>query len=456
MKAKNSIDMIHGSLWGKIFKFAVPLILTGMLQRFYNAADVIVVGRYAGHEALAGVGTTSSVTAFLLEITMGLSVGASVVLGRALGRDDKESASKIVHTSMLVSFIGGLLMAFVCVGFAEPLLNMINVPDNVMGQAKIYLQIYSVGSVFSLIYNFGASILRAKGDTKRALYIVTVSGIVNVVLNLVFVVGFGMKADGVAIATLIANLINAVSVVYILCREEDAVKLDLRKLCIDKKQFPLIVRDGIPSGIQGSVFSLSNIIIQSNINSFGDAAIAGNTASANIGAFLLVMLNAFYQASLAFVSQNYGAKKYDRIKKTVYVCVAYSVVLWAIQAAVVFVFNRQLISIYAPGDAEAIAYGMLKNIRVCLLYGLCGLMNTMSGALRGMGASISSMIVSVAGVCGIRILWIVTAFRANPTFEMLCLCYPLSWIGTLAMHTLMFCVMYRKYRRQERLTLKTV
>ena len=260
MKAKNSIDMIHGSLWGKIFKFAVPLILTGMLQRFYNAADVIVVGRYAGREALAGVGTTSSVTAFLLEITMGLSVGASVVLGRALGRDDKESASKIVHTSMLVSFIGGLLMAFVCVGFAEPLLNMINVPDNVMGQAKIYLQIYSVGSVFSLIYNFGASILRAKGDTKRALYIVTVSGIVNVVLNLVFVVGFGMKADGVAIATLIANLINAVSVVYILCREEDAVKLDLRKLCIDKKQFPLIVRDGIPSGIQGSVFSLSNII----------------------------------------------------------------------------------------------------------------------------------------------------------------------------------------------------
>jgi len=456
MKAKNSIDMIHGSLWGKIFKFAVPLILTGMLQRFYNAADVIVVGRYAGRIALAGVGTTSSITSFLLEFTMGLSVGASVVLGRALGRGDKESASKIVHTSMLVSFIGGLLVAFVCVGFAEPLLSMTNVPDNVMGQAKIYLQIYSVGSVFSLIYNFGASILRAKGDTKRALYIVTVSGIINVVLNVVFVVGFGMKADGVAIATLIANLINAVSVVYILCREEDAVKLALRKLCIDKKQFPLIVRDGIPSGIQGSVFSLSNIIIQSNVNSFGDAAIAGNTASSNIGSFLIVMLNAFYQASLAFVSQNYGAKKYDRIKKTVYICVVYGIALWAIQAAVVLLFNRELISVYAPGDAEAISYGMRRNLYVCVLYGIYGLMNTMSGSLRGIGASISSMIVSVVGACGTRILWVITAFRANPTFEMLFICYPLSWIITLTMHTVMFSILFRKHRRQERLSLQSV
>ncbi len=443
----NSVDMVNGSLWGKILKFAALYMLTAVLQHLYSAADVLVVGRFAGQAALAGVGTCSVLVNLFLNFILGLSAGATIVLGQAIGANNKEGIRKASHTAMAVAVCGGVIVSLICLLFTRQLLNMINVPHEVMPEALLYLRIVSIGFVPSLIYNFGAAMLRAKGDTKRALYIVTVSGLINVFLNLFFVCVLKMGASGVATATIISQTFTAIAMLYILCHETDEIKISIKKIRIYKEAFLKIVKYGLPSGIQSSVYSASNILVQSCVNSFGAAAIAGSAATASITEFYGVMCNSLYQASIVFVSQNYGAKKFDRIKKTITVCLVYVLCLWAMQSVVTACMGRLLIGLYT-GDAAAIEMGWRKFSIVGYAYGLLGFMNIMSGALRGMGASFLNMVMSIVGVCGIRILWILTVFKSIGTFEALYVCYPISWGGTMILHFIMFLVVFRNAKRQ--------
>lgn len=445
---KDSVDMINGSLWNKILKFAALYMLTAFLQHLYSAADVLVVGRFAGAEALAGVGTCTTLVNLFLNFILGLSAGATIVLGQALGARDRSGVSNAVHTSMSVAVSCGLVVTIICLLFSKQLLNMIGVPENVMSEASDYLRIIAIGYIPSLIYNFGAAILRAKGDTKRALYIVTVSGIINVALNLFFVCVLKMKASGVASATVISQIFTAVAIMYILCHQHDETKLYLKKMRIYKEPLLKILKYGVPSGIQSSVYSISNILVQSSINSFGSAAIAGSSATTSITDFYNVSVNSLYQAAIVFVSQNFGAKKFDRIKRVMLICVMYVLSLWAVQIFLTMFTGKFLLGLYVQNDPAVIEWGWKKFSIMGYSYGLLGLMNLLSGTLRGMGASFLNMITSIAGVCGIRILWILTAFRAIGTIESLYVCYPLSWIGTMILHTVMFVIVYKKEKKK--------
>lgn len=446
----NSVDMVNGPLWGKILKFAALYMLTAVLQHLYSAADVLVVGRFAGQAALAGVGTCTVLVNLFLNFILGLSAGATIVLGQAIGANNKEGIRKSAHTAIAVAVYGGVIVSLICLLFTRQLLNMIQVPHEVMPEALLYLRIVAVGFVPSLIYNFGAAMLRAKGDTKRALYIVTVSGLINVLLNLFFVCVLKMGASGVATATIISQAFTATAMLCILCHETDEIKISLNKIRIYKEPFLKIVKFGLPSGIQSSVYSASNILVQSSVNSFGAAAIAGSAATSSITDFYNVMVNSLYQASIVFVSQNYGAKKFNRIKKTIIVCMAYVACLWTIQSVVTTFVGKLLIGLYTR-DAAAIEMGWRKFSIIGYAYGLLGFMNIMSGALRGMGASFLNMIMSIVGVCGIRILWILTVFKSIGTFESLYACYPVSWGGTMILHCIMFVLVFRKAKREHQI-----
>ncbi len=449
MAAKvNTVDMVNGPLWGKILKFSSLYMLTAFLQHLYSAADVIVVGRYAGQAALAGVGTCTVLVNLFLNFILGLSAGATIVLGQAIGAKHRDEIQKASHTSIAVAICGGIVGSVICLLFTKPLLHIIDVPENVMGEASDYLRIVAIGFVPSLIYNFGAAILRAKGDTKRALFIVTASGIINILLNLFFVCVIKMKASGVATATIVSQLFTAILILYILCHEPDETRISLRKIRFYKAPFLKILKFGLPSGIQSSVYSVSNILVQSSINSFGSAAIAGSSAATSITNFYNVMQNSLYQSSIVFSSQNYGARKFERIQKTIFICMMYVVSFWILQTLVTFFCGEFLIGLYAPEDPAAIEMGWRKLRILGCSYGFLGMMNVMSGALRGMGASLLNMLTSIIGVCGIRILWILTAFKALGTFESLFLCYPLSWAGTMILHSLMFLFVFRKEKKQ--------
>jgi len=449
MAAKsNSIDMVHGPLWGKILKFTVTFIITAFLQQLYNAADVIVVGRFAGQKALAGVGTCSSVVNLFLNFILGLSAGTTIVIGQAIGARNVDEIEKTTHTSMASAICGGFLISVICLLFTKPLLNMIDVPSDVMPEASTYLRIIAIGFVPSLIYNFGSSILRAKGDTKRPLYIVTASGIVNVVLNLFFVCVLKMGAGGVATATVVSQIFTAVAVLYILCNEHDETRIDLLKIRFCKKPFLKILKLGLPSGIQSSVYNISNMLVQSSINSFGSAAIAGSAAVSSVTDFYNAMANGLYQAALVFVSQNFGAKEFGRIKKVIGICITYVFGVWAIQAAISALWGESILSLYIPNDPAAMKMAMRKFSVLGFFYGVLGFTNVMSGVLRGMGASLVNMIMSITGVCGVRIVWILTAFKAIGTFESLFVCYPLSWTATFIFHSIMFMIVYKKEKKR--------
>ncbi len=437
-----SIDMCSGPLFKNIWKFAFPFMLTGLLQRLYHAADVIVVGRYAGQEALAGVGTTASLITLILNLFLGLSAGVSVVLGRAMGAKKEKAISEIVHTTILTAIISGAFVTVVGLIFAEPLLRLTGVPDSVMPYAKIYMQISFCGKIFVLVYNFGAAILRAKGDTKRPLYIVTISGIINVLLNLFFVIKLGMTSDGVALATIISQFFTAIAVVWILLKENDSTRLCFNKLKINFRYLKDIAVVGVPAGIQSTIFSFSNVIIQSSVNSFeSSAAIAGSAAANSVDGFFYIALNSFFQASMAFISQNMGGKKFDRLNKIVIYCLLSVCIVWVVIALITIFLGRFLMEIYAPGDEEAISWGLIRLTIVGCTYGLCGCMEVMSGALRGIGYSFFSMISAIAGVCGIRLMWIATVFRAFKSFEVLFVCFPVSWFGTFVFHSILFIVL---------------
>ena len=445
--AKNSVDMINGPLWKKMMKFSLTYMLTMSLQQMYNAADVMVVGRFAGEEALAGVGTCSVLVNLFLNFIMGLAAGITIVVGQVIGEShgntNNDSVSQASHTSIALAVYSGLIITGACLFFSKGLLTLTGVPANVMGEASAYLRVMALGYVPSLIYNFGSAILRAKGDTKRPLYIVAISGVINVVLNLVFVCAFKMAASGVALATVISKVFNAIVMLYILCNENDGTRINLKKVYVHKKPFLRILKLGLPSGIQSAVYSASNILVQSSVNSFGSAAIAGSSAGTSITEFYNIMFNSTYQSSIVFTSQNYGARKFDRIKRIFGIGVIFTCVLWGLQSVVTFFFGRDLIGLYST-DPEVIKWAMRKFMLLGYSYGLLGFSNVLSGALRGMGASIVNMATSIIGVCGIRIVWIMTVFRAAPVFETLFWCYPVSWLGVSILHGIMFVLVYKK------------
>ena len=437
IKRNYELDMTHGRLIPKVAAFALPLMATSILQLLYNAADVIVVGRFTGPEALAAVGSTGALINLIVNVFLGLSVGTNVVAANYYGAGDFRGAQETVHTSITVSVLGGVLLGIVGVIFGGTFLEWMGSPDEVLPLATIYIRIYFAGMPFNMLYNFGAAVLRAVGDTRRPLYFLTVAGLVNVALNLVFVICFHMGVAGVALATIISQLISSVLVVQCLMRSPGYVHLDLKKLRVTLDKLRAIARIGLPAGFQGACFSLSNVLIQSTINGYGAIVVAGNSASSNLEGFIYASMNAFHQAAVTFTSANVGAGKNGRIRRTLGACSVLVTAVGVVLGVFAFFAARPLLGIYSP-DAEVIAAGVPRLRMFGLTYYLCGLMDVFCGVLRGMGATIVPMVVSILGACAFRILWI---YAILPLY----LSYPASWILTGGVHLICYFRLLRRF-----------
>lgn len=440
---KYEIDMCNGPLLGKMLKFYFPLMASSMLQLLFNAADIVVVGRFAGSEALAAVGSTSSLINLLTNLFMGLSIGANVMVARFYGADQDDELSDMVHTAMMTAIISGVMLLCIGIAFSGLILTAMGTTREALPLAKIYIRIYFCGMPFMMLYNFGAAILRAIGDTRRPFIYLLISGFINFVLNLIFVVPFKMSVSGVALATIISQGIAAFMIIRCLMNSEGAYRLIIRKLHITKDKFLKMLGIGIPAGLQGVLFSFSNVIIQSSVNTFDTTAVAGNTAGMNLEGFVYMAMNAFSQTSLSFSGQNIGARKYDRIKKVLRNSVISVTVTGLLFGWVFILFADPLLHLYTK-DPEVIAYGTLRLTYICAAYFLCGTMDTVVGVLRGMGYSIMPMIVSLTGACLFRIVWIFTVFRQMHSLEVLYISYPISWLLTTAIHLICFAICYSR------------
>ena len=452
---KHEMDMTEGPLFKKIVIFSLPLILTGLLQCFYNAADLIVVGRFSdeavAHIALAAVGSTGALNNLVVGLFMGLSVGAGVCAAQYVGAKQYDRVHKVIHTSVLTAIILGIVVGAFGFIFARDMLELMGTPDNVIYYSTLYIRIIFCGVPFLLLYNYCAAILRSTGDTKHPLIFLTISGIVNVCLNIVMVAVFNMGVAGVAIATLASQVLSAVMIVVYMARSDSYIKISLKELRISKKYLGRMMLIGVPSGIQGSLFSLSNVIIQSSINSFGDVVMAGNSAAANIEGFVWIAMNALHQAAITFVGQNVGAKKYNRIGKVLLGCFAVLTIMWAVSAGAAFIFREPLLRLYAGDAPNVISAGLARMMIILPSYVLCGYMDTICGALRAMGKSVSAMILTLIGVCGVRILWVQTVFKVFNTPMSVYLSYPVSWTIATVGNLTMFILVYRKTLREDHL-----
>ena len=432
------IDMIHGPLAGKLLVFAIRLMLSSILQLLFNAADVIVVGRWSGKEALAAVGSNTSLINLMVNLFVGFSVGTNVVVARDLGAGREEDVRDSVHTSIALSLVSGVVLMGLGLLLSRQMLELMGSPEDVIGLAAVYLRIYFCGMPGNMLYNFGAAILRAQGDTKRPLYFLTAAGIINVILNLVFVIVFHMDVAGVALATIISQYVSAILVLLTLMRDKGPLRVDLRALRLDMKVVRRILQVGLPAGFQGMVFSISNVVIQTSTVSTGSTVVAGSAASSNIEGFVYAGMNAFYQTALTFTSQNYGACECKRVDRIMGLCLLYSGLIGLVLGNLAYLFGYPLGSIYAPGQEEVIAQAVDRLSICCTTYFLCGLMDTQVGVLRGIGYSVVPMIVSLVGSCALRLLWVATIFQLNRTPEMLYLSYPVSWAITAATHFVFF------------------
>lgn len=445
-KTKNyQLDMTSGSILGKLIRFSGPLIFSGVLQLLFNAADVVVVGKFAGDNSLAAVGSTGSIINLLVNLFVGLSVGANVITARYFGANKKSEVSKSVHTSILISIYSGIILTVVGVLGAKNILILMKSPPEVLEKATLYLQVYFAGITSTTVYNFASAILRAKGDTKRPLYILFFAGIINVILNLIFVIIFKMDVAGVALATVISQTISAILVIVCLIREEDEFRLNIKKLFIDRDIFIQIVKIGVPAGFQGILFSFSNVIIQSGVNSFGSVVVAGNSAASNIEGFIYVAMNGFAQGTLTFTSQNAGANKYHRVKKVFIVSEIIVLIVGLVLGNLVYFLGDPAIRLYTD-NPEVVKAGLERMSIICTLYFLCGMMDVAACTIRGLGHSLLPMFVTVIGVCGIRLLYIGTIFTL-PQFHnctMLFVSYPISWGVTFLAHLICFVVILRK------------
>ena len=448
-KKKYEIDMCNGPILKKMLVFALPLMLSSILQLLFNAADIVVVGRFAGDESLAAVGSTSSLINLLTNLFIGLSVGSNVLVARYFGAKKEEELRETVHTAMTLSLIGGVALTVIGIVGAPLILTWMQSPPEVINLSIIYMRVYFAGITATMIYNFGSSILRAIGDTKRPLYYLTVAGVVNVVLNLVFVIVFHWGVFGVGIATVISQVISAILVVRCLLREQGGIRLDLKRLGINKGKLLQIMQIGLPAGFQGMLFSLSNVVIQSSVNSFGATIVAGNSAAQNLEGFVYVGMNAFYQAAISFMGQNVGAGKYNRVNKILYSAQVCVITVGFALSMVMRLFAAPLLSLYTDSPAVVEA-GTVRLSIICATYFLCGMMDVMVGALRGLGYSIAPMIVSLLGACAFRLLWIATIFQIDRfhMIETVYTSYPISWTVTFLAHVVTFLIVRRRLKKR--------
>lgn len=443
----NEIDMTSGPLIPKILAFSIPLMLSGILQLLFNAADIIVVGQFTSAQAMAAVGSTSSLNNLIVNIFVGLSIGSNVLMARFYGAHNQEGTHTLVHTSILLSLIAGLFLVVLGVALADPLLTLMGTPDDVIDQSVLYMRIVFLGMPALLTYDFGAGILRAIGDTKRPLLYLLISGIINVCLNLFFVIVFGMGVAGVAIATVVSQYVSAFLVIRSMMKTSSSYRLRIKELRMEKEMLLQILRIGLPAGIQSALFNISNVLIQSSINSFGSIAMAGNTAASNIEGFVYTSMNAVYQASINFTSQNVGAHNTKRITPVLLSSLMIVSIVGISLSTIVEVFDSELLGIYSS-DPTVISYGISRLHVVCMTYFLCGLMDTACGSIRGLGYSMAPTIVSLTGACGLRILWICTAFQIDRTLFTLYLSYPVSWLVTFIAHMLCYMKFSRDWKRK--------
>lgn len=438
-------DLCQGPFLPKIISYTIPIILTSVLQLLFNAADLMVLGQLKGNDNVGAVGATSSLINLLVSLFTGLSIGAGVCVAQGIGARDDERVSRAVHTAIPAAAIGGAVLTVVGVCLSRWFLELMATPANLLGQATLYMQIYFAGIIPILVYNFGAAILRSAGDTKSPLIYLSAAGVLNILLNLFFVAVCDMAVDGVALATVISQLLACVLVLRKLMCRGDSCKLSLKKMRIDPRALGRIVSIGLPAGIQGSLFSISNVTIQSSVNSFNIEAINnGCSAASNIEGFVYMGMNAFQQTVTTFVGQNSGARKYKNVGRVVGLTLACVTVTGLILGSAARLFAPQLLSLYLKEGGEAIRYGITRMNYVCSVYFLCGIMDVLSGSLRGMGASTVPMVVSILGACGLRVLWVVTVFRQYQTLDSLFVVFPVSWIVTILALVVCFVIVWKK------------
>lgn len=445
MSRRYEIDMTRGPLFGKLLRFALPAMLSNVLQLLYNAADMIIVGRYdiEGKASLAAVGSTASVIHLVTNLFMGVTLGASIIIAQYRGAEREEDVSRTVHTAALSSFLCGVFVTVVGLVISEPMLIWMDTPPDVFDKALLYIRIYFLGMTSMLVYNFGASALRAIGDTKRPLYFLTAAGVLNVLLNLLFVVVLRFGVAGVALATVISQTLSAVLVIVCLVRSDGSIRLRFSKLRIHADKLAAMLRIGLPIGLQNSLFSISNVLVQSSVNSFGSAAMAAHTAAVSIEGFMNAVVKGVADASMNFTGQNVGAGENLRVKRVCAICGAAAAGCSLALGTVIFCFGSQLLSIYNP-DPEVIAYGLNRIMLVGLTYWTFGLMQVFAGCLRGMGRSTLPMICSLLGICGFRILYIYTVFPLSRTLLTLYFSYPASWTVAMLANMICYFVISRK------------
>ncbi len=450
MSKSYEMDMTRGAILPKIILFSLPLMAASILQLLFNAADVIVVGRFVGPQAMAAVGSTTALINLIINFFVGLSVGVNVCAARFFAADRQKDLTDTIRTAILTAVFSGILLLVVGITLAKPMLELMGSPEDVIYDSVTYLRIYFLGMPALMIYDFSSAILRAVGDTKRPLYFQVAAGIINVILNLFFVLGLKIGVAGVGIATSISQTVSALLVLSVLVRDKGKLHLDLRTLRIDRQKLAAIFRVGLPAGLQSTVFSLSNVVIQSSINSFGSTAMAGSTASQNLEGFVYMAMNAIYQTNLSFTSQNIGAGRYSRINKILLNCLGCVVFIGILLGGLANLFSGTLLSFYTT-DPEVLRYGQERLLIVAGPYFLCGIMDTMVGSLRGMDFSFVPMIVSFIGACGLRIIFIMTLFRlpAFHSLQNLYMSYPVSWTITFTAHIITFLLIRKRFPRED-------
>lgn len=431
----DTLDIRNGPVLKNIIIYTIPIILTGILQLLFNAADLIVVGFFSGSDSVAAVGATASLTNLIVNLFIGLSVGAGVIVAQCLGAGDSQAASQTVHTAIPVAFIGGAVLSVIGVVFSKTFLELMGTPaGKLLSLSSVYMKIYFSGMIFSMLYNFGSAVLRAAGDTKSPLIFLSISGVLNIILNVIFVAAFNMDVAGVALATIISEGVSAVLVLIALSKRNDSCRLDFKKMKIKKTALVRIIKIGVPAGLQNSLFAISNVLIQSSINSFGTAHISGSAAASSLEGFCYVAMNSFQQTSLNFCGQNYGAGDLKRVKKVNNTCLLTVSAVGLFTGCLIYFFGRPLLGIYIHDSASAINFGMERMKYILIPYFLCGIMDVVTGSMRGIGSSVIPMVITIVGVCVMRIVWIYTVFSMPQyhSFAGLMISYPISWLLTFA------------------------
>lgn len=451
MLHSKNIDMTEGPIIPAVISYAIPIILAGMLQILFNAADLAVVGNFAGENATpatAAVGATGSIISLIVNTVMGLSVGVNVLLSRSIGAQNRETSHRIVHTAIAVSAIAGVLLAVIGILVARPAMVATDCPDASLEMAVQYMVIYFLGCPGIMVYNFGSAILRTKGDTRRPLYFLMVSGIANVLMNLLFVAVFFLDAAGVAIATTLSQYLAAFLTVRCLMKQEDETRLELRQIRIYSKELLGIVRYGLPSGITNAMYSISNVQIQSAINSYGESAVAGNSACASLEGFISAGISALNAATVAFMGQNIGAGKKTRVRNAFLACLVCAVAFSAVLSVAMFLLGRPLLRIYLPSDPKGVEVGMIRAQYVLIAYAISGVLNVIGGAVQAFGYSTATMINSVVGVLGVRIFWMRLIYPVRTTLDTIYICYPVTWILIVLANSTVLAIAYTKYRKK--------